>query len=109
MYAYFETGTTEPMPIAPTLADGVAGNIERDSITWKLCRQLVDEVVVVDEEAIADAMRWAIEVPHILLEGSAALGIAALQCGPGGRRGRPRGDRDHRPQRQRRTLRDRAA
>ena len=80
MFGYFETGSTEPMPIAPTLADGVAGNIERDSITWKLCRQLVDEVVVVAEEEIADAMRWAAEVPHILLEGSAALGIAALQA-----------------------------
>jgi threonine dehydratase len=79
MYAFFQTGSTEPMPIAPTLADGVAGNIERDSITWKLCRQLVDEVVVVDEDAIAEAMRWALEVPHILLEGSAALGIAALR------------------------------
>ena len=81
MYAYFETGKTDPMPIAPTLADGVAGNIERDSITWKLCRQLVDEVVVVDEEAIAEAMRWALDVPHVLLEGSAALGIAALRSG----------------------------
>jgi threonine dehydratase len=79
MYAFFQTGSTEPMPIAPTLGDGVAGNIERDSITWKLCRQLVDEVVVVDEDAIAEAMRWALEVPHILLEGSAALGIAALR------------------------------
>jgi threonine dehydratase len=80
MYAYFETGKTDPMPIAPTLADGVAGNIERDSITWALCRQLVDEVVVVDEVAIADAVRWAMEVPHVLLEGSAALGIAALRA-----------------------------
>lgn len=81
MYAHLETGSTEPMPIAPTLADGVAGNIERDSITWELCRRLVDEVVIVDEEAIADAMRWAIEVPHLLLEASAVLGIAALQAG----------------------------
>jgi threonine dehydratase len=80
MYAHFETGATEPMPIAPTLADGVAGNIERDSITWRLCRELVDEVVVVDEEAIAAAMRWALDVPHVLLEGSGALGIAALQA-----------------------------
>jgi threonine dehydratase len=79
MYAFFETGSTEPMPIAPTLADGVAGNIERDSITWKLCRSLVDEVVVVDEAAISDAMRWSLEVPHLLLEGSAVLGIAALR------------------------------
>jgi threonine dehydratase len=81
MFGFFETGATEPMPIAPTLADGVAGNIERDSITWKLCRDLVDEVVVVDEEAIADAMRWALDVPHILIEGSAALGIAAVRPG----------------------------
>ncbi len=81
MYAHFETGATDSMPIAPTLADGVAGNIERSSITWKLARKLVDEVVLVEEDAIAAAMRWALEVPHILLEGSAALGIAALQPG----------------------------
>jgi threonine dehydratase len=69
------------MPIAPTLADGVSGNIEKTSITWALCRKFVDEVVVVEEDAIADAMRWAVEVPHTLLEGSAVLGIAALRAG----------------------------
>jgi threonine dehydratase len=41
----------------------------------------VDEVVVVDEGAIASAMRWAVATAHVLLEGSAALGIAALQTG----------------------------
>ncbi len=48
MYAFFETGSTDPMPIAPTIADGVAGNIERGSITWDLCRRLVDEVELLD-------------------------------------------------------------
>lgn len=81
MYAHLETGSTDPMPIAPTLADGVAGNIERTSITWRLCRQLVDQVVLVEEDEIADAMRWALDVPHILLEGSAVLGIAAVRGG----------------------------
>lgn len=81
MYAHFETGSTDAMPIAPTLADGVSGNIEKSSITWKLCRQLVEEVVLVEEDAIAGAMRWALDVPHTLLEGSAVLGIAALQAG----------------------------
>ncbi len=81
MYAHFETGSTEPMPIGPTIADGVAGNIERTSITWKLCRQLVDEMVIVEEEEIADAMGWTLAVPHILLEPSAVLGIAALRAG----------------------------
>jgi threonine dehydratase len=79
MYAYFATQSTDPMPIAPTLADGVAGNIERTSITWELCRQLVDEIVLVEEDEIAEAMRWAMDVPHLLLEGSAVLGIAALR------------------------------
>lgn len=78
MYAYLESGSTKPMPIAPTLAEGVAGNIERGSITWTLCRKLVDEIVLVDEDEIAAAMRWAIETPHLLLEGSGVLGIAAL-------------------------------
>jgi threonine dehydratase len=88
MYAYLQSNSTKPMPIAPTLADGVAGNIERDSITWKMCRQLVDEVVVVDEEQIADAMAWAIDAHHLVVEGSGALGIAALRARLGGLAGR---------------------
>lgn len=88
LYAYFESGSQKPMPIASTLADGVAGNIERGSITWKMARQLVDEVVVVDEEQIADGMRWAADAHHLLLEGSSALGIAALRARLGALDGR---------------------
>jgi len=88
MYAYMASGGMKPMPIAPTLADGVAGNIERGSITWRMCRQLVDEVVVVDEEQIADAMRWSLEVHQLAIEGSAALSIAALRAQLGGLAGR---------------------
>jgi threonine dehydratase len=88
MYAYFESGSTKPMPIAPTLADGVAGNIERDSITWKMCKQLVDEVVLVDEEQIADGMTWAMQVHQLVVEASAALSIAALRAQLGGLAGR---------------------
>jgi threonine dehydratase len=78
MYVYLETGSMKPVPIAPTLADGVSGNIERGSITWGLCRKLVDSVVLVEEDEISQAMRWAIEQQRLLLEGSAVLGIAAL-------------------------------
>ena len=38
-------------------------------------------MVLIEEDEIAQAMRWAVEVPHLLLEGSAALGIAALRPG----------------------------
>lgn len=88
MYAYLASGSMKPMPIAPTLADGVAGNIERGSITWKMCRQLVDEVVLVDEEQIAGAMAWTLQVHQLAIEGSAALAVAALRARMGGLEGR---------------------
>jgi threonine dehydratase len=76
------------MPIGPTLADAVAGNNERDSITWRMCRQLVDEIVVVGEEQIADAMAWLVDVHRLVAEGSGALPVAALRAGLGGVAGR---------------------
>ncbi|HET6820296.1 MAG TPA: threonine/serine dehydratase [Candidatus Limnocylindria bacterium] len=88
LYAYFESDSMKPMPIAPTLADGVAGNIERGSITWKMARQLVDEVLLVDEEQIAEGMRWLADVHHLIVEGSGALGVAALRAQQGGLAGR---------------------
>jgi len=68
----------KPVPIAPTLADGVSGNIERGSVTWSLARKLVDSVVLVEEEGIEEAMRWAIDEQRLLLEASAVLGISVL-------------------------------
>lgn len=81
MHAYLATGSARRVPITETLADGVAGNIERGSITLRLARRLVDDVVLVDEDAIAGAMRWAWNGPRYRLEGSGALGIAALLSG----------------------------
>lgn len=78
LHEFLRTGSREPLTIGKTLADGVAGNLEPSSITWELCRELVDDVVLIDEDAIRRAIRWAIEVPHLLLEGSAALPIAAI-------------------------------
>ena len=66
---------------AALVADAVAGNVERGSITFRLVRRLVDEIVLVGEEPIAAAMRWAAGELHQRIEGSAALGIAALQQG----------------------------
>jgi threonine dehydratase len=72
------TGSTRPIPIGPTLADGVAGNVERAAITWKLSQRLVDEIVLVNEAEIARAMGWAWQTHRHRLEGSGALSIAAI-------------------------------
>jgi threonine dehydratase len=62
----------------PTLADGVAGGMDEDSITLGLARSVVDEVVVCSEAEIAGALaRLAVE-EHLLVEGAAGLALAGL-------------------------------
>ncbi len=72
----------------PTLSDGTAGGIEPDSITFGLCRELVDRYPTVGEEEIAAAMRHVLEVEHTLIEGAAAVPVAALLREGGAHRGR---------------------
>ena len=65
-------------PSSPTLSDGTAGGIEQDAITFGLCRDLVDEFVLVSEGAIAAAMRQFIDLEHQLIEGAAGVALAAM-------------------------------
>jgi len=62
-----------------TLSDGSAGAILPDSITIDLCRQLVDEFVLVSELEIAAELRAYIDARHELIEGSAAVALAAFR------------------------------
>lgn len=62
----------------PTLSDGSAGNMDHDSITFDLCREVVDDWTLVSEKEIADAMRLYVQKEHMLLEGSAGVALAAF-------------------------------
>jgi threonine dehydratase len=75
------TGTLSGFVDGPTLAEGVAGGIAPGAATLAIARSFVDEIVLVEEAEIADAMRWAIGRAHLLVEPSGALGIAALRSG----------------------------
>lgn len=66
------------LPSEPTLSDGTAGGIEEGSLTFELCRDVIDDFVVVDEDAIAQAMRTYIDAHHQLIEGAAGVAIAGL-------------------------------
>lgn len=66
------------LPSEPTLSDGTAGGIEADSITFDLCRDLVDEFVLVSEADIASAMRDYMAAEGEPIEGAAGVAIAAL-------------------------------
>jgi len=61
----------------PTLSDGTAGGVESNSITFGLCRDLVDDYETVSEAEIKENLRQYLQVHHILIEGSAAVALAA--------------------------------
>lgn len=71
-------GHVVDIPSLPTLSDGTAGGVEPDTMTFPLCRELVDEWVEVPESGIARAMRHSIEVEHLLIEGSAGVALAVV-------------------------------
>jgi threonine dehydratase len=71
-------GRVVETPSLPTLSDGTAGGIELDTITFQLNRDLVDEWIEIPEDEIARAMRHAIEVEHMLIEGAAGVAVAAV-------------------------------
>ncbi len=73
-----KAGKIIKMESKPTLSDGTAGGIEKDSITYDLCKKYADKFVLVSEKEIAKALKLFIEKEHYLIEGAAALTVAAL-------------------------------
>jgi threonine dehydratase len=74
--------TREPVTFdaRATIADGIA--IKRPGeLTLPLVERWVDEVVVVSEDAIAEAMVWLLERSKLVVEGGGAVGVAALLGG----------------------------
>lgn len=78
-YHAFKTGRIVDVSYGPTLAEGLAGGIGQAN--FDLIKPLVDQVVLVTESQIADAMRDLARHQHLLVEGSAAVGWAALNSG----------------------------
>lgn len=73
-------GTDYP-EVWQTLAEALSGGIEPGAITLDLVARYVDALLLVDEDAIAAAMRWAVAEAGWLVEGGGAVGIAALLGG----------------------------
>ena len=63
-----------------TLADGIAVKYPGE-LTGPLVERWVDEVVTVDEDAIADAMVLLMDRAKLYVEGAGAVGVAALLSG----------------------------
>jgi threonine dehydratase len=64
-----------------TFADGLADTRIVDP-AFSLCRAYLDDVLLVDDDAMANAMRELWQVVGIVVEGAAAAPLAALRCYP---------------------------
>ncbi|MCD6727540.1 MAG: threonine ammonia-lyase [Solirubrobacteraceae bacterium] len=74
------SGHPMEIPAATTIADGIALKRPGD-ITFPLVKQLVDQVVTVPEDEIAEAMVLLAERAKLVVEGAGAVGVAALLTG----------------------------
>jgi len=65
---------------APTIAEGVAVG-GPGAVTFPLMQRVVDEMVVVGEDEVAQAMVLLLERSKLVVEGAGAVGVAALMGG----------------------------
>jgi threonine dehydratase len=73
-------GEVVTIPIRASLADGIAVKTV-GSDTFTVARNLVDDVVLVEEEEIAQAIVSLLERNKLMVEGAGAVGLAALLNG----------------------------
>lgn len=69
---------SEELKIQSSLADGLSGGIEEGSVTFKVVQKNVDEIVLVKEETIKEAIRLLWEKDGQVVEGAGAVGPAVV-------------------------------
>lgn len=75
-----EAGERVSIPVPRTIADGQAASIPGE-LTFSINRNLVDDIALVSDDAVREAMRFAFERLKLVLEPSGATGLAALMSG----------------------------
>ena len=82
-------GRVVEVPVGETLADGLAGNIESNSITPAIIQAHAYALTSVSEAEIRAAIRFLAARHGLVVEGSGAVGVAALLAGKVAIAGRP--------------------
>lgn len=82
MKASLDAGKPVLVEELPSLADSLGGGVGLDNrVTFPMCRDLLDDVILLSEAEIAAGMRHTYAVEREVIEGAAAVGIAALLAG----------------------------
>ncbi|MER8420531.1 hydroxyectoine utilization dehydratase EutB [Mesorhizobium sp. M1329] len=82
MKASLDAGHPVLVEELPTLADSLGGGIGLDNrLTFSMCHDLLDDVILLGEDEIATGIRHAYEQEREIVEGAGAVGIAAVLAG----------------------------
>jgi threonine dehydratase len=74
-------GAIVPIDVEPTVADGLAGNLEPGAVTVGVALAHGVEVLTVSEADIRSAMAFAAQKMGFVLEGAGAVAVAAIRSG----------------------------
>jgi threonine dehydratase len=80
IYRALQVNMVVETPIQETIADGLAGRLVSPTI-FSTIQNYVDDVILVAEEDIVKAILFLLQQNHTLVEGAAAVGVAALLSG----------------------------
>jgi threonine dehydratase len=74
-------GRIVEIEVHPTLADGLAGNLDAETITFDLVKRHVARIAVIGEAELRSAVAGVVKEERLLAEGAGAAGVAAVLAG----------------------------
>jgi threonine dehydratase len=78
LYESIKAGRILDIPEEPTLSESTAGGLEAGSVTLDICSRVIDRSVLVSEDEILHAMRQVRALKGWIIEGAAAVAVAAF-------------------------------
>jgi threonine dehydratase len=81
-------GRIVQIAVEPTLADGLAGNLDPDAITFDIVRREIARIAVVTEAELRAGIAGVVSKEREVVEGAGAVGVAAVLAGKVDVRGR---------------------
>ena len=74
-----EAGHIVAITVAPSLADGLVGNLDPETVTFDIVRRLVRAVHTVSEDEIRTALRAVVYEERLVVEAAAAVAVAGAR------------------------------
>jgi threonine dehydratase len=78
MHTFFCTGSQAGAVESSSIADGLAGPVENESITFPIVKKVVDDFILVSEDEIIQAIKYAWKKYTERIEGSSGAALASV-------------------------------